>query len=351
MGVDAKSYLRKKNEETIISSIPFNSKRKRATAVLLHPDQPDTVRVFCKGAPEIVMNHCGFYIDQSGNAAPLDEATKASILNDVVVESFAKKALRTILVTYKDYSVADYEALKAAHNNFEKESDREVLETDLVAVGIFALEDPLRPEVVGAIQMCHKAGITVRMVTGDNIATAKAIAVKAGIILPHQVDNDDICMEGPEFSSRVEGLVEVVDEKGKKKEEIKNKFEFNQIKDKIMVLARSTPEDKYLLVTGLRNAGSVVAVTGDGTNDAPALKRADVGFSMGITGTEVAKEASEIVLLDDNFSSIVTAVKWGRNIYNNVRKFLQFQLTVNIVAMFIVFSGGAVFGDAPLTSV
>jgi Ca2+ transporting ATPase len=118
-----------------------------------------------------------------------------------------------------------------------------------------------------------------------------------------------------------------------------------------MVLARSTPEDKYLLVTGLRNDGSVVAVTGDGTNDAPALKRADVGFSMGITGTEVAKEASEIVLLDDNFSSMVTAVKWGRNIYNNVRKFLQFQLTVNIVAMFIVFSGGAAFGDAPLTSV
>jgi len=118
-----------------------------------------------------------------------------------------------------------------------------------------------------------------------------------------------------------------------------------------MVLARSTPDDKYLLVTGLRNDGSVVAVTGDGTNDAPALRRADVGFSMGITGTEVAKEASEIILLDDNFKSIVTAVKWGRNIYNNVRKFLQFQLTVNVVAMFIVFSGGAIFGDAPLTSV
>lgn len=131
-----------------------------------------------------------------------------------------------------------------------------------------------------------------------------------------------MCMEGPEFSSRVEGLTEITDEKGKKKEAIKNVYEFNQIKNKLMVLARSTPEDKYLLVTGLRNDGSVVAVTGDGTNDAPALKRADVGFSMGITGTEVAKEASEIVLLDDNFSSIVTAVKWGRNIYNNVRKFL-----------------------------
>lgn len=273
-----------------------------------------------------------------------------SIVNDVV-NGFAKKAMRTLLVAYKDYSIAEYEKLKAQNGNFENENDREVLEVDLTAVAIFALEDPLRPEVVGAIQMCHKAGITVRMVTGDNITTAKAIAVQAGILLPHQVDDDDMCMEGREFSERVEGLIEVTDEKGLKKECIKNVFEFNQIKNGLRVLARSTPQDKYLLVTGLRNDGSVVAVTGDGTNDAPALKRADVGFSMGITGTEVAKEASDIVLLDDNFSSIVTAVKWGRNIYNNVRKFLQFQLTVNIVAMFIVFSGGAVFGDAPLTSV
>jgi len=119
----------------------------------------------------------------------------------------------------------------------------------------------------------------------------------------------------------------------------------------LKILARSTPEDKYMLVLGLRDEGSVVAVTGDGTNDAQALRRADVGFAMGISGTDVAKEASEIVLLDDNFTSMVTAVKWGRNIYANVRKFLQFQLTVNVVAMFIVFSGGVLFGDTPLTSV
>lgn len=120
---------------------------------------------------------------------------------------------------------------------------------------------------------------------------------------------------------------------------------------KLKVLARSTPEDKYMLVTGLKDEGSVVAVTGDGTNDAPALKKADVGFAMGITGTKVAIEASDITLLDDNFASIVTAVKWGRNIYTNVRKFLQFQLTVNVVAMFIVFIGGVALNDPPLTSV
>lgn len=116
------------------------------------------------------------------------------------------------------------------------------------------------------------------------------------------------------------------------------------------MLARSTPEDKYMLVTGLKDLNAVVAVTGDGTNDAPALKKADVGFAMN-SGTNVAKEASDIVLIDDNFASIITAVKWGRNIYNNVRKFLQFQLTVNVVAMFIVFLGGVVVKEPPLTSV
>ncbi len=116
-------------------------------------------------------------------------------------------------------------------------------------------------------------------------------------------------------------------------------------------MARSTPEDKYTLVTGLKEIGHVVAVTGDGTNDAPALKKANVGFAMGIAGTEVAKDASDIVILDDNFASIITAIKWGRNIYQNIRKFLQFQLTVNIVAMFIVFLGSVILSDPPLTSV
>ena len=131
-------------------------------------------------------------------------------------------------------------------------------------------------------------------------------------------------MEGKEFREFCGGLVRLpdADGSGRIKEEIGNKANFRLIKDRLKVLARSTPEDKYMLVTGLKELGSVVAVTGDGTNDAPALKKADVGFAMGITGTEVAKEASDIILLDDNFASIITAVKWGRNIYENVRKFL-----------------------------
>ena len=160
-------------------------------------------------------------------------------------------------------------------------------------------------------------------------------------------------MEGKEFRELCGGLVKLNDlnDGSKLREEIGNKQMFRQIECKLQVLARSTPEDKYMLVTGLKDLGNVVAVTGDGTNDAPALKKADVGFAMGITGTEVAKEASDIILLDDNFASIITAVKWGRNIYENVRKFLQFQLTVNCVAMFIVFLGGVALNDPPLTSV
>jgi calcium-translocating P-type ATPase len=126
---------------------------------------------------------------------------------------------------------------------------------------------------------------------------------------------------------------------------------FKLIAEHLRVLARSSPEDKYTLVLGLKEIGHVVAVTGDGTNDAPALKKAHVGFSMGIAGTDVAKDASAIILLDDNFASIITAIKWGRNIYGNVRKFLQFQLAVNVVALFIVFLGSVVMNDPPFTSV
>lgn len=220
-------------------------------------------------------------------------------------------------------------------------------------IGIYALFDPLRDEIVDSAKKCRKAGINIRMVTGDNIDTAKAIALNAGILTLDEAKHDYAVMDGKTFREICGGLRKLEDPNntGKLKEEIGNKKVFRDVEKRLKVLARSTPEDKYMLVTGLKELNKVVAVTGDGTNDAPALKKADVGFAMGITGTEVAKEASDIILLDDNFASIVTAVKWGRNIYTNVRKFLQFQLTVNVVAMFIVFLGGVVVAEPPLTSV
>jgi len=170
-------------------------------------------------------------------------------------------------------------------------------------------------------------GITVRMLTGDNLLTASFVAKECGIL-----SDDGTVIEGPKFRT-------LSDE------------ELDNILPKLQVMARCSPQDKFRLVHRLRERGEVVAVTGDGTNDAPQLKEADVGFSMGIAGTEVAKEASDIILLDDNFSSIVKAVMWGRNVFDSIRKFIQFQLTVNLVAVIIAFVGAVSKGESPLKPV
>jgi Ca2+ transporting ATPase len=238
--------------------------------------------------------------------------------------------------------------LKDANNGFAGEADREALEQGLTLIGIYALQDPLRDEVINSVRVCHRAGINIRMVTGDNIDTAKAIALEAGILKPEHKDRKYAVMEGKTFREACGGLRKIETGSDLLREEIVNKEIFKEIAASLQVLGRSTPEDKYMLVTGLRDLGATVAVTGDGTNDAPALKRADVGFAMGISGTEVAKEAADIILLDDNFKSIVTAVKWGRNIYACVRKFLQFQLVINIGAIIIlIVSSVALPADSP----
>jgi calcium-translocating P-type ATPase len=185
------------------------------------------------------------------------------------------------------------------------------------------------------------------MCTGDNIDTAIAISKNAGIITEKECQHEYACMTGKVFRETVGGLKK--NEDGS--ESVGNMNKFRKVAKHLRVLARSSPEDKYLLVTGLQLCDGVIAVTGDGTNDAPALTKADVGFAMGITGTDIAKGASDIILLDDNFSSIVVALKYGRNVYDNVRKFLQFQLSVNVVAMFIVFFGSVVLKDSPLNAV
>ena len=182
------------------------------------------------------------------------------------------------------------------------------------------------------------------MVTGDNKVTAKAIAKECNLVGNKEGEGQYTVLEGKEFYEIVGGLKK----NDKDEEEVVNKEVFDQIRKELCVLARSRPEDKYLLVTGLRQCGDVVAVTGDGTNDAPALKKADVGFAMGITGTDVAKNAADIILLDDNFASIVQACMWGRNIYDNIRRFLQFQLTVNVVALVSAFIGACILKESPL---
>jgi len=193
-------------------------------------------------------------------------------------------------------------------------------------VGIFGLMDPLRPGIRDAVEQCRRSGINVRMVTGDNLDTAIAISREAGIITDEDLaTNEDgyLCMTGKQFREIVGGITSIQEEDGKRTDHPGNKRALREVAKKLKVLARSSPEDKYHLVNGHKDEGAVVAVTGDGTNDAPALNRADIGFAMG-NGTDVAKNASDIVLTDDNFCSVLTAVRYGRNIYDGVRIFLQF---------------------------
>ena len=360
-------------EENTMLVISFTSSRKRASIVVRDPSKEGTdqeVRIYCKGAPDMLFEYTTGVVNANGEICSLeDEVTVAKELLEEgedeatdshrgiferTVKKFANQAYRTLLITYKDMSMEAYETLKAENNDFETEKDREVLENDLVAIGIFGLQDPLRDTIVSSIQKCKTAGIQVIMCTGDNIDTAIAISKNAGIVTKAQVEESEYsCMTGKNFREAVGGLIQVQDPENPDKmiDKVANMNKFREIKKYLRVLARSSPEDKYLLVTGIQDCEGVVAVTGDGTNDAPALTKADVGFSMGITGTDVAKGASDIILLDDNFSSIVVALKYGRNVYDSVRKFLQFQLTVNVVAMFIVFLGSVLLKDSPLTAV
>nr|KAF6359486.1 ATPase plasma membrane Ca2+ transporting 3 [Myotis myotis] len=249
-----------------------------------------------------------------------------------IIEPMACDGLRTICIAYRDFS---------ASQEPDWENENEVV-GDLTCIAIVGIEDPVRPEVPEAIRKCQRAGITVRMVTGDNINTARAIAAKCGIIQPGE---DFLCLEGKEFNRRIRN------EKGEIEQE-----RLDKVWPKLRVLARSSPTDKHTLVKGIIDSTTgeqrqVVAVTGDGTNDGPALKKADVGFAMGIAGTDVAKEASDIILTDDNFTSIVKAVMWGRNVYDSISKFLQFQLTVNVVAVIVAFTGACITQDSPLKAV
>ena len=206
----------------------------------------------------------------------------------------------------------------------------EIEEKDHTLICLVGIKDIIREEVPEAIAMCNEAGVRVRMITGDNILTAIAIAKECHILKEGEELESNVVMLGQDFSNFVGGLVhkktrEEISIMGKEgtNEVIGNIENMKIIRKQLKVLARSRPNDKYIMVKGLRDIGDIVAVTGDGTNDAPALKKADVGFAMK-TGTNVAHNAADIIIQDDNFASIVKACKWGRNVYDNIRRFLQF---------------------------
>ncbi|XP_018111518.1 plasma membrane calcium-transporting ATPase 1 isoform X1 [Xenopus laevis] len=317
-------------EETLFKVYTFNSVRKSMSTVLKNAD--GSYRMYSKGASEIVLKKCFKILGINGEAKIFRPRDRDDMVKQVI-EPMASEGLRTICLAYRDFPAGEQEP------DWETEND---ILTGLTCIAVVGIEDPVRPEVPDAIRKCQRAGITVRMVTGDNINTARAIATKCGILHPGE---DFLCVEGKEFNRRIRN------EKGEIEQE-----RIDKIWPKLRVLARSSPTDKHTLVKGIIDSTvceqrQVVAVTGDGTNDGPALKKADVGFAMGIAGTDVAKEASDIILTDDNFSSIVKAVMWGRNVYDSISKFLQFQLTVNVVAVIVAFTGACITQDSPLKAV
>ena len=289
------AYKRVRENANIVANYPFSSETKNMTTVVSCNEK---FLAYSKGSPEKIISQCS-KIAINGGVCQLTSERISDVEEKIM--SFQKDACRVLAFAHKEFS-----------DKLDYENSRSIIESEMVYDGFVAITDPLRADVFEAIENCKNAGIDLKILTGDNIVTARAIANQLGIL------NDcTLTVEAKEI------------------DELSDK-ELLEILPKIKVIARSTPIIKMRIVNALKSIGNVVAVTGDGINDAPAIKNADVGIAMGITGTEVSKEASDIVLLDDSFATIVKAVHWGRGIYENFQRFIQFQLTVNLSSVIVV---------------
>ncbi|KAH9023999.1 calcium-translocating P-type ATPase [Lactarius deliciosus] len=301
----------------IVQMVPFSSDRKSMGCLVRLPDGGH--RLYIKGASEVLARKCTSHVvayrDPASEApgeneietVPIGEIEEEKISHTIAF--YASQALRTVSLCYRDFPYCPPHGARLLGKD---EVDYDDLMTDLTLICITAIGDPLRAGVREAVAICDKAGVRVKMCTGDDVLTARSIAQQCGIYTP-----GSIVMEGPHFRT-----LSPNDKKA--------------IVPRLQVLARSSPEDKRILVETLKELGEVVGVTGEGTNDESALKTAHVGFSMGVAGTEVAKEASDIILMDDNFSSIVHAIMWGRCVNDSVRKFLQFLISAHFTTVVIM---------------
>lgn len=296
-----KSYEDERDDHKVLQAFPFSSELKHMTTI---SNVDGRIVSYVKGSPECLLKMCAF-----------DDAELEKI--NSYITSAEEKAMRVIAFAHKEISQMQ---------DFADEMFHSELESDMVFDGFVAISDPLRVDVYDAVKQCKSAGVALKILTGDNIITASAIANEL-----HLLDRGEVAVEANDIAQMSDD-------------------ELLKILPKISVIARSTPTVKMRVVKLLKSAGNVVAVTGDGINDAPALKNADVGVAMGISGTEVSKEASDIVLLDDSFATIVKAIEWGRNIYENFKRFISFQLTVNIASVIVVFVSILAGLKAPFTA-
>uniref|UniRef100_A0A0E0JW95 Calcium-transporting ATPase n=1 Tax=Oryza punctata TaxID=4537 RepID=A0A0E0JW95_ORYPU len=313
-------FAEEKSKSSIIHVSPFNSEKKRAGVAVIVSGSD--IHVHWKGAAEIVLALCTNWLDADGTNHEMtpDKANQFK----KYIEEMAEESLRCVAFAYRNLDLGDVP-------NEEERINWALPDNKLALIGIVGMKDPCRPGVRDAVELCINAGVKVRMVTGDNLQTARAIALECGILTDSQA-SQPVIIEGKVFRAYSDAEREAVAEK-------------------ISVMGRSSPSDKLLLVKALKKKGNVVAVTGDGTNDAPALHEADIGLAMGIQGTEVAKESSDIIILDDNFASVVKVVRWGRSVYANIQKFIQFQLTVNVAALIINVVAAISSGNVPLNAV
>lgn len=296
-----KSYRDERDDHNILHAFPFSSELKHMTTI---SKVDGKIISYVKGSPECVFSMCN-----------LSESVKAKVQKYMLEAQ--QKAMRIIAFAHKELS---------SMKDYEEESQHQQMESNMIFDGFVAISDPLRSDVYDSVKSCRRAGVDLKILTGDNIITATAIA------------NELHLLEGEHIAVEANDIADLSDE------------ELSVQLQKISVIARSTPATKMRVVKLLKAQGNVVAVTGDGINDAPALKNADVGIAMGISGTEVSKEASDIVLLDDSFSTIVKAVEWGRNIYENFKRFISFQLTVNLASVIVVFTSILLGLKAPFTA-
>ncbi|MEI3337850.1 MAG: calcium-translocating P-type ATPase, PMCA-type [Clostridium sp.] len=309
-------YKKARKEQKIIHQIPFNSMNKYMGTVI---EDGDLNILLVKGAPEIILDKCVNEVS-NGKVVKITEERRKEILSEI--QKLQAKSMRILGFGFRSISQAEVEAAATAEGNILNGSKDE-----LIFNGFVAIKDPLRPDVLNAIETARKAGVETKMLTGDNINTAKAI--------------------GEELKMLKDGMraVEATYIDTLSNEELRKEIKT------IAIVARSKPETKMRIVSALQTNGEVVGVTGDGINDAPALTKADVGIAMGITGSEVSKDAADIILTDDNFATIINGIKWGRGVYENFQRFIQFQLTVNVIAFLIAIVSQILNFDMPFTTI